>query len=341
MLVRGHAACWSAGTHLATVAPMSRTPFLRPVAPLLFVATIVACEKNDDKRPPEVARNTDHVAYATEYPERVEQTTKELDEQKARAQELCSQAEGYADKLQDPSDYKLVGDVYDAAEASGKSGNYVERQRQNRAFSRMLEENDGEIGKATMASVHGAAQHDNCPNPGNVAGAAKAGLKRGVDKRSETRLREANEGHRVIDRNEDALGKKNRPALEQQADEIAEASYIANVELAELAYELERLIEEHEKVLRTLEDEIKEEKRLQEKEGTSDADKKASEARVKELEEAKEKVAAQKEVLEERKKDKEKLAKEIKQVQDDCKKSRKALDGKLEEKGKTAAVDKK
>lgn len=320
---------------------MLRTRFTRAIAPLLFVATVVACESKDDKRPPEVARNTDHVAYATEYPDRVDRVTKELDEQKARAVELCGQTEGYADKVEDPTDYKLVGDVYDAAEASGKSGNYVERQRENRAFSRMMEENDGEIGKAVMASVHGAAQHDNCPNPGNVAGGAKAGLKRGVDKRTETRLRDANEGHRVIERNQDALGKKNVPALETQADEIAEASYIANVELVELQYELERLIEEHDKVLRTLDDEIKEEKKLQDKKGTSDADKKASEDRVKELEESKEKVEAQKEALKEQKKNKEKAKKEIKQVQDDCKKSRKALDGKLDEKSKASGADKK
>jgi chromosome segregation ATPase len=199
----------------------------------------------------------------------------------------------------------------------------------------MLEENDDEIAKSVMASVHGAAQHDTCPNPGNVAGAAKAGLKRGVDKRTETRLREANEGHRVIQRHQDALGKKNVPKLEQQADEIAEASYIANVELAELQHELDRLSEEYDRVLRTIDDEINDEKKLQ-ADSASDADKKAAEARVKELEAAKEKVVAQKELLEEQKKQQKEKAAELQETRDACAKAKKTLDDKIEEKQKNS-----
>ncbi len=294
------------------------------------------CEKKDDKRPPEVARNTDHVSYATEYPERVERVTGELDERKQRAEELCGQFEQYAETLEDPTEYEKVQAVYDAAERSGKSGDYAERARQNREFSRMLEEDDGVIAKHTMASVHGAATHDNCPNPGNVAGAAKAGLKRGVDKRQQARLRDANEAHRVIARNKDALGKKNVAKLETQADEIAEASYIANVELPELKYELQRLIGENKKVTRTIDREIEDEKKSQKKSGASDADKKASEARVKELEETQAKLAEQKDMLEERKKKLEELDKEIKKVRSDCNKAHKALEKTVDDKAKAS-----
>lgn len=297
---------------------------------------VTACESKDDKRPPEVARNTDHVAYATEYPDRVDRVTSELDEQKARADEICGKLEGYADEIEDPADYEKVKAVYDAADASGKSGDYADRARQNREFARMLEENDGEVGKTTMASVHGAAQHDNCPNPGNVAGAAKNGLKRGVDKRTETRLREANEGHRVIARNQDALGKKNVPKLETQADEIAEASYIANVELPLLKHELERLIAENEAIMRTLDREIEEEQKLQKKDGASDADKKASEERVKDLEATRDKVKAQQDKLKERKKQLEQLERDIKKTRDDCAKAHKSLGKKVDERAKTA-----
>jgi hypothetical protein len=58
----------------------------RSTALIAVAITLVAgCEKKDDKRPPEVARNTDHVSYATAYPDRVERVNTELDEQKARA----------------------------------------------------------------------------------------------------------------------------------------------------------------------------------------------------------------------------------------------------------------
>jgi hypothetical protein len=286
---------------------------------LALAFPLAGCESNKDKRPPEVAHNTDHVAYATEYPERVEEVEKDLDDAKAKATELCGGFSGYADQVKDPSDYGKVTEVVDAADASGQSGDYVERARENRELERILGENDGEIAKGAVAAVHGAAQHDGCPNPGNVSGAANAGFKRAVDKRSEARLRDANEGHRVIERNKDKLGKANIAALEKQADEIAQASYLANVELPQLKYELERLIEENERVKKTLEAEIEEEKKSQE--GASDEDKKASEARVKELEEAKAKLEEQKAELDERKAQLEQLGKDIEQVQKDCDKA--------------------
>jgi hypothetical protein len=291
--------------------------------PLVLAAffLLTACNGDKDKRPPEVARNTDHVAYATDYPDRVEEVTRDLDAAKSRAGELCGSYSGYPDQIKDPTDYDRVTEVVDAADASGKSGDYAERARENREFQRMLDENDGEIAKGALATVHGAATQDGCPNPGNVAGAAKVGLTRAVEKRGDERLRDANEGHRVIKRNKGKIGKENVAPLEKQADEIAQASYLAHVELPQLEYELERLIEENEKVQKTLEREIEEEKKRQDEAGASDEDKKAAEERIKELEEAKAKVEEQKAQLDERKQQIEELKKEITKVQEDCDKA--------------------
>lgn len=299
-------------------------------APLLGLLAL-ACEgSNDDKRPPETPHNTDHAVYATEYPERVEQVTKDIDEDKAKAAEACGKYQTYPDQIKEPTDYEKVGAVVEASDQSGRSGEYAERARQNRQFQRMLDENDGELGKSVSGAVHGAAQTDGCPNPGNVSGAASGGMKRGVEKRSEARLREVNEGHRLIKRNRKKLGKPNVPALEKQADEIAEASYIAYVELPELKYELERLIEENERVKDTLEKEIEEEKK-QAKEYDDAEDKKESEERIKDLEEAKQKLESQQEQLKQREEQLEQLEQEIQKVQEDCDKAMKDLKDELDD----------
>src|SRR4030095_13495980 len=75
-----------------------------------FVALLVlACESgNDDKRPPETPHNTDHATYATEYPEAVENVTKDIDDDKNKAAEQCAKYSGYPDQIKEPTDYEKV-----------------------------------------------------------------------------------------------------------------------------------------------------------------------------------------------------------------------------------------
>jgi hypothetical protein len=308
---------------------------------LALTAALVAvgCESKNDKRPPEAPDNTDHVSYANEYPAEVDAVTGDIDDGKAKAAEQCGKFAGYADEIKEPTDYGKVSDVVEASAQSGKSGEYARRARENRAMDRMLAEDDGAFGRQISGSVHAAATQDNCPNPNTVSGAASGGLKRGAEKRSEERLRAANEGHRVIERHKDALGKTNTATLEKQADDIAYASYVAHVELPELKYELERLIAQNDAVIRTVDREIEEEKKLQAE--ASDADKKASEERVKKLEETKQKLADQKAKLDERKAQLADLDKEIKQVQKDCDAALQALEDELKKRGGGAKAEAK
>src|SRR5262245_28798013 len=96
-------------------------------APVLGLLALACDSGNDDKRPPETPHNTDHAVYATDYPERVEEVTKDIDDGKAKAAEQCGKYQSYPDQIKEPTDYEKVGAVVEAADESGKSGEYAER----------------------------------------------------------------------------------------------------------------------------------------------------------------------------------------------------------------------
>ena len=246
---------------------------------------LTACEKQDANRPPETAPSTDQVTYAEEYPEQMSRVSGQLDEGQAKVTESSSKFTSYPPQIKDPSDRNIVAEVYRAADESGRSQAYVERARENEKMVEIMEENNGEIGKKVAGAVQYSAQQGGCS--ADLGSAAAGALKRTLDKRLEDRLKERNRAYEVIDRNEEALGKNNVETLKKQSDEIAQASYVANIKLPTKRAELNRLISERDQVASTIDRNIEEEKKLQAQEGISDSAKKASEKRVTELEKAK------------------------------------------------------
>jgi hypothetical protein len=125
----------------------------------------------------------------------------------------------------------------------------------------------------------------------DVYGVVGHALGEAVDKQLEKRLRERNEAHSLIERHRAALG-KSAALMEKQADEISQASYIANVEVVTQRQLLDGMLQEAAAVKSTAERAISQEQTYQAQPGRTPQEKKASEDRVASLTRSKDRVDA-------------------------------------------------
>lgn len=223
-----------------------------------------------------------------EYPERVDASVQSVEQGEGRVSDETKKFASYPGSIKDPSDPETSADVYRAADEAGRSEAYVRAARDNDAVRSFMEADDGLIGKKVAGGVQFTAKQQGCS--ADLGGAAAGTLKRTVDMQLEERLKNANEAHRIIDENEEAVGKQNSAALHTQADEIAHASYVAYIELPSKRGELRALMAERDKVSSTLRAKIKADKAKVASATTSAADKKAAEARLVELEASQDKL---------------------------------------------------
>lgn len=243
---------------------------------------LVGCK--NDGRPPEPASAPNLVSFAFAYPGELSRTITTYEETRGDALRRCTEAMELASSVKDPVDVDTWRALLDAAEKSGKSRWFAERQAESASFQRVLRERDEEIAKRTAGSAQFTAEQKGCAAGADVGGAAASGLRRAVDKRLEERAHEANEAHDLLAQRKDVLGKANLAPLGKQVDAIAHATYLVSVALPLLAHERATLAAESATVRRTLEAAIAagEEART----SGSDADKKASEERLRGLKSA-------------------------------------------------------
>jgi len=208
------------------------------------------------QQPALYASAADQPAYAERFPAELAATRARYAEDEKELGRLTGEFAKYPDALKKPS-WPAVTNVVEEADKAGKSGDYAAGRAEGdsvRAFY------TGE-GTALKRKVGGAAEHaakekscDDVELYGPTAGA----LDRGMDQQLEERLRGHSAAHRAIEDQQDALGKPNLETLEKQADEIALASYLANVRLRAYKGGLDAALADASGVKSTLEREIKE-----------------------------------------------------------------------------------
>src|SRR5262249_6498646 len=93
-------------------------------------------------------------------------------------------------------------------------------------------------------------------------------------------MRDRNDAHRVIARWHDTMPKEDVETLEDQADNLAYASYVVFVELVDMKLEVRRMLTDAEEIPKTDDAVIAEERAFQEQPRRSDAEKKAAEERI-------------------------------------------------------------
>lgn len=226
---------------------------------------------------PEIASAAGEPMYAAEYPAELQRATEGITAAESKIKELSGKFAGYPDALKSPP-WAKVREIADKADASGRAYAYVEARREVDGARAFFDAERDELVRKVAGAAHVAAKSKGCD--ADVSGAVAHSLKDNVEKRLVKRLREHSEAHVFIDRNQTALGKDNVEKLNEQADEIAAASYLAHVVIVEHKVRLRRLIEEGETIKATLDAAVRAEQAYQAESGRTAAEKKASEDRA-------------------------------------------------------------
>lgn len=200
----------------------------------LSLCSLVGCE-NDAKSPYDI--EVTQRSSALSIPKRVDRANKSIRGHETKAKEKIATIPTSADKIAD-TDWNIVLEIVDASDDAGKDGAYAAEMRDLEIAQAFFDEEKDDFTKKIGGSVQAAAK--GCEV--DAWGAVSSGMKRAMTEAVEDRLKENNDAFLIIDRNKDALGKKNIAALETMASDIADASYTVNVAMPNAKQELEDMI---------------------------------------------------------------------------------------------------
>lgn len=261
---------------------MTRTTFHLPAFAIVasLAVSTVACTSSTQKGP-EVASAADQTSFAASYPDRLDDLTKDMDDQENEARTIIASWEKVPADTGNTKDLD-VKSLFEKSDRAGRSDGYVsERRDLNRVKSFFAEEKD-EINRRLAGTVDHAAQQKSCDGK-EMAGAAIYGMKEAIDKRIEHRLRESNEAQIILEEEGPRVDKAVQDKLEKQLDDVATASFIVHVGMADTRRELTERRSDAGRVQSTLDDAIKAENEKANDPKRPDASKRVVKARLAEL----------------------------------------------------------
>ena len=230
------------------------TPPMRTSALVLCsfcLLTSLACSKQP---PPLTAPSGEQPSYAEQYPTHLNtlRTRFAADEAKVRA--ALPQLEPAAQKL-DKADAATVKQLFELADAEGKSSAYANQALEAETVSRFWDEEKQPLHQKIGGAVSYAGKQKECSKEcgDDLGGVAAGASDRAVEKQLEERQQRQGEIHRFVEEHEDALGKANMDAAEKQAGAIAQLSHLTHVRLELYRRELEGSLSEASDVRSTLE----------------------------------------------------------------------------------------
>jgi hypothetical protein len=241
---------------------------------------LAACEKEEPKSPDDI--DSSQGTYAAEYPDKLARMSKDIRAHETKAKEDIGSMPTFSEQLSDdvPTDKALA--IIEAADKAGRDGGYAEEVRKMAAVQLFFEQEKDALAKKVGGAVTYTAQQKKCD--ADLWSPVSSSLKDGFDERIKERLHEHNDAFLLIERDREALGKKNAAALGDEADKIAEASYYVHAELPDKKKRLDYAVLQIPVQKANLEKLIKEEREHQTKDKLKPEDQKSSESRVKEWE---------------------------------------------------------
>jgi hypothetical protein len=249
----------------------------------IAAAGLPACSA--PKPEPEFASSANHGHYAREYPERLNAVVTAFSDRRAVARKLIGDFANLPGKLKDPT-WPHVLEIVTRAVEDGRSYAYVERLRRVEGAGLFFDTEKDEINKRVVGSVSYQAKKKACDD--TVASAAVPALKDSYEKQLEKELHDASEAQQLIERYRGELGKENAATLEKQAEDISRASYIVHIEIVEDKLRILRMVTEADAVRKTADDTISAERAFQsDYKKITDAEKKASDARIADMNKSK------------------------------------------------------
>ncbi len=285
------------------------------LALLLVPAFGLGCEQREAPEP-KVASAAGESGYATRFPAELSAARGELQTDESNLTQLTGKFAAYPAELDKPPWDKVLT-VVDKADQAGRSQSYVERAEESETIQQFFDESKDELNRKVGGAAQYAATQKGCTEA-DVYGATAHALQEGVNKQLEKRLRERNEAWLYIDENQEAFGKKNVPKLEKQSDEIAYASYVANIAVVKVKVRLKGMVAEGKEVGSTLDRTISENEATVKDASRADADKKAAQKKLDLAKKAKQSLDSEVQQAEQALKD---IDPRIKKIQDDYKKA--------------------
>ena len=224
---------------------MARAFSLRLI-PLFALAG--ACAQQ--QQPALYASASEQPAYAERYPHALGdlRTTYAADEEQA-AKGGAAFAK-YPDALDKPS-WPVVLDVVSSADQAGGTGDLAHSMAQGDSVRGFYAAEKEPIHQKVAGSVDYAAKQKPCEAE-NLGGTAAGSVDRAIDQSLEDQMHDHNPAVRVIEDNQDAIGKQNVDKLTKQADQITLTSYAVRVRLPQAKRELDQLLGEASSVKKTL-----------------------------------------------------------------------------------------
>jgi hypothetical protein len=242
----------------------------------LAVVFLSACAAQ--KLQPTTVSSTNSAGYALGYSEALHAAADSFNEHKTQAHELSSQLVREAPKPKADDDRGLLLHVVDQADADGRREQNVRSRRSERQLRAFWEAERGHIGARVGSAAQKQVTEGGCENVQTQAAVQQA-LRESVARQLEKRTRKASEAQRVLEQSKDRLSPATLNAAEESADDITLASYLVYVALVDDVLELQRLRNERDAVIGTLQDALQRERAAAESGKLSSKELEASEKR--------------------------------------------------------------
>jgi hypothetical protein len=203
---------------------------------------------------PLTAASGEQPGYAEQYPTLLTTLRTRFAADEAKVQAALPQLEPAAAKL-DKSDPATVAQLFELADAEGKSGSYANRALESDTVTRFWDEEKQPLHQKIGGAVAYAGKQKECSKEcsDDLGGVAAGASDRAVEKQLEERQQRLGEVHRFVEDHEEQLTKPNMDPAEKQANAIAQLSHITRVRLELYRRELEASLTEASDVRSTLE----------------------------------------------------------------------------------------
>jgi hypothetical protein len=210
----------------------------------------LACSKQP---PPLTAASGEQPGYAEQYPTLLTNLRTRFAADEAKVQAALPQLEPAAAKL-DKSDPATLAQLFELADAEGKSGAYANQALETETVSRFWDEEKQPLHQKIGGAVAYAGKQKECSKEcsDDLGGVAAGASDRAVEKQLEERQQRVGEVHRFVEDHEEQLTKPNMEPAEKQANSLAQLSHITHVRLELYRRELEASLAEASDVRSTL-----------------------------------------------------------------------------------------
>jgi hypothetical protein len=214
-----------------------------------FVLVLNACAA----RPltPLTASSASSTGYALAYPDGVRDAVDGFAAHKKQAHELAGTLPARAPQPKTADDQAQVLYVLDQADADGRRTSSVEARRSDRAVRAFWESERSVIGGRVASTTQKQLTENGCTQVDNQVAVQQA-LREGVSRQLDKRLRRESEAQRYLDEIKGRLPAGIWTATQRTAEDVALASYLVYVALADDVVELQRLRGEYDAVIATL-----------------------------------------------------------------------------------------